>query len=325
MNGVTSGIAKDDLDGVLGRFQEWSKLRQGQSQARKNKVDRELPSAKAAFREEANELTYEQALLASRYRRSAALAPVEHFTESAAPNPDSTLVDQKTGPKLDARAEELRPASKSSLKKQLAQPTGKLPGKSSVKDGEVVPTQIRKSQPSSRRSIKASHASPMVSASDLSPALGPVIDLQQKTACLAESISQKSPQPSEFCEVLAGATALSALQAGTFLQSALESKAAVETRSIALSLRVSDAEGARIQMCAAQANLSVSAYLRQCALGVDGLRSQVELALSELRRQEAQPAPPPGISAIPGILSHFAVQWLGKLRRNHEYVGISLR
>jgi hypothetical protein len=98
-----------------------------------------------------------------------------------------------------------------------------------------------------------------------------------------------------------------------------------ETKTIALSLRVSDVEQARIQACAARANVSVSAYLRQCALGVEELRDQVEAALGELRKQESRPVAPPGLSAIPGILRNAAVGWFRRLRGHHDYTGISLR
>jgi hypothetical protein len=100
---------------------------------------------------------------------------------------------------------------------------------------------------------------------------------------------------------------------------------AFENKTIALSLRVSDAEQARIQACAARANVSVSAYLRQCALGVEELRDQVELALGELRKQDAQRAAPPGLSAIPRILRHAAAGWWRRLRGNRDYTGLSLR
>ena len=97
-------------------------------------------------------------------------------------------------------------------------------------------------------------------------------------------------------------------------------------KSTSLTLRVSEDEQARIQACAAQANLSVSAYLRQCALGVDDLRNQVELALSTLHEQQARAAPPPGLSAIPGILGRSAMQCFRRLRRNSEdYTVVSLR
>ncbi len=98
---------------------------------------------------------------------------------------------------------------------------------------------------------------------------------------------------------------------------------ALANKTVALSLRVSDAEQARIQACAARANVSVSAYLRQCALGVEELRGQVELALGELRRHEQPPLP--GFSAIPRILLHVAGGWFRRLRGHSEYNGLSLR
>jgi len=115
------------------------------------------------------------------------------------------------------------------------------------------------------------------------------------------------------------------LQQSAGLAPNAKDSAALENKTIALSLRVSDAEQARIQACAARANVSVSAYLRQCALGVEELRDQVELALGELRERDALKSTPPGLSAIPGILRRVAAGWLRRLRGNRDYTGLSLR
>jgi hypothetical protein len=108
-----------------------------------------------------------------------------------------------------------------------------------------------------------------------------------------------------------------------------ESKALEPSKPSWLTLRISDQEQARIQACAAQADLSVSAYIRQCARDFDQLRNQVESALSKLeQRQEvkAPVAPPPGITAIPGILTRFAQQYLRPGRRKPAgYQALSLR
>jgi hypothetical protein len=99
----------------------------------------------------------------------------------------------------------------------------------------------------------------------------------------------------------------------------------LENKMVALSLRVSDAEQARIQACAARANVSVSAYLRQCALGVEELRGQVELVLGELRERDVPKPAPQGLSAIPGILREVAAGWFRRLRGHRDSTGLSLR
>jgi hypothetical protein len=60
-------------------------------------------------------------------------------------------------------------------------------------------------------------------------------------------------------------------------------------RSAALSIRVSAQEQALIKMRAAEANLSVSAYLRQCAFEVEHLRAQAEQTFAARFRT---PTPP---------------------------------
>ncbi len=75
-------------------------------------------------------------------------------------------------------------------------------------------------------------------------------------------------------------------------------------RQVSMSLRVAASEQALIKARAAEAGLSVSAYLRQCALEVEKLRAQVHhtLALIEQRSEPSParsltggpPTPPPG-------------------------------
>ncbi|MFP5248416.1 MAG: plasmid mobilization protein [Acidobacteriota bacterium] len=50
-----------------------------------------------------------------------------------------------------------------------------------------------------------------------------------------------------------------------------------------VTLRMSRAECARLQQLAAEAGLTVSAYLRFCAFEVESLRAQVKTALAEMR------------------------------------------
>lgn len=61
-----------------------------------------------------------------------------------------------------------------------------------------------------------------------------------------------------------------------------------------VTLRMSRAECARLQQLAAEAGLTVSAYLRFCAFEVESLRAQVKTALAEMRAPHTDPPPPPG-------------------------------
>lgn len=58
-------------------------------------------------------------------------------------------------------------------------------------------------------------------------------------------------------------------------------------KNVALTVRLAPEECANIKARAAEAETSVSAYLRQCALEVEHLREQVERALAELRGTQA--------------------------------------
>jgi predicted DNA binding CopG/RHH family protein len=56
-----------------------------------------------------------------------------------------------------------------------------------------------------------------------------------------------------------------------------------ELRSASVTIRMSQAECAQLRRRAAEAGLSMSAFLRSCVLEVDALRAQVKQTLAELR------------------------------------------
>lgn len=56
-----------------------------------------------------------------------------------------------------------------------------------------------------------------------------------------------------------------------------------ESRSTSVTIRLSNQECAQLRQRAAEAGLTVSAYLRSCVLEADSLRAQVKEALAELR------------------------------------------
>jgi hypothetical protein len=56
-----------------------------------------------------------------------------------------------------------------------------------------------------------------------------------------------------------------------------------DLRSTSVTIRLSSAERARLHQRAAEAGVTVSAYLRSCTFEADALRAQVKAALAELR------------------------------------------
>jgi hypothetical protein len=60
-----------------------------------------------------------------------------------------------------------------------------------------------------------------------------------------------------------------------------------------ITIRLSEPECAQIHRRAAEAGLTVSAYLRSCTLEVESLRTQVKEALAQLREPAPVPALPP--------------------------------
>lgn len=78
------------------------------------------------------------------------------------------------------------------------------------------------------------------------------------------------------------ADAAPGLQTGTARESDL--------RSASVTIRLSQAECTRLHQRAAEAGLTVSAYLRSCAVEAEGLRAQVKQALAELKAGSEGPS-----------------------------------
>jgi len=78
-------------------------------------------------------------------------------------------------------------------------------------------------------------------------------------------------------------------------------------RSASVTIRLSEAECARLRQLAAEAGLTISAYLRSCTFEVEALRAQVKETLAELRSAETQEKP----AATPRVRR----SWFGWLMR----------
>ncbi|MGD0738543.1 MAG: hypothetical protein ABR957_03030 [Terracidiphilus sp.] len=69
-------------------------------------------------------------------------------------------------------------------------------------------------------------------------------------------------------------------------------------RSASVTIRLNRAECARLHRRAAEAGLTVSAYLRSCALEAEALRAQVKQALTELKAGIERPSHASGETAV---------------------------
>lgn len=76
-------------------------------------------------------------------------------------------------------------------------------------------------------------------------------------------------------------------------------EAAETGRQLAISIRLAPAERALIKARAAEAGVTASAYIRQCALEVEQLRSQVRDTIVALRRGEPSTIPSVGLVSQP--------------------------
>lgn len=97
-------------------------------------------------------------------------------------------------------------------------------------------------------------------------------------------------------------TGVSGLSDGGTLCGSVASRAGQESsapsdrglKRASITIRLSETECAQLRLRAAEAGLTVSAYLRSCTLEVESLRTQVKEALAQLR--ESAPAPTPQLS-----------------------------
>ncbi len=106
--------------------------------------------------------------------------------------------------------------------------------------------------------------------------------------------SQAKTAPPAFREVLA-----QTIQPTDAIVAAQPSEAA---RQVAISIRLAPAERALLRTRAAESGITVSAYMRQCALEVEQLRAEVKQTLAALQQQAATPAaaPEPSPTQKPG-------------------------
>ena len=91
-------------------------------------------------------------------------------------------------------------------------------------------------------------------------------------------------------------------------------------KSASITIRLSEAEGAQLRARAAEAGLTVSAYLRSCAFEVEALRTQVKQALVELRSTaptEEQSSPQRAFSPLPTWRARLFPRWAGSQRPAH--------
>lgn len=72
-----------------------------------------------------------------------------------------------------------------------------------------------------------------------------------------------------------------------------------ERKSASVTVRMSHAECEQLRARAAEAGLTVSAYLRSCAFEVETLRAQVKETVASLRAASAQQIPQPAAMATP--------------------------
>jgi hypothetical protein len=141
-------------------------------------------------------------------------------------------------------------------------------------------------------------AAPALPAKAKSPSKVKAANQSKRVVSPRKSKPNKAAVPStvepDFRQVLADTVALVPAVPSQLLAS--------ERRATALSLRISSAEHELFKRRAAEANVSISAYLRQCAIEVEGLRLQAkQLTVAK----EAPMIQAPYRNGIFGSLTHF--------------------
>jgi hypothetical protein len=347
MNGVERetvsnglGANGEDLNVVLERFQSWAATR---TQARPatpttKPITGQNGAGSGKDTSGTREISYDQALRASRYRRPAndvsAGLPLDPLARRDSPSDFNAGAANAAQPKdlemmpMEDRWPQVRFAKTSAdlVATHLEDSVTSIPAQSGAPGSQIKAASRSAESPASvpadaakaaRRATGVKRAAEeAVSAKRAHSAVGPA----KVEAVPAPALASRQPQAkAAFRDVLKGTAALATSPAAG-------SSSISANKSTCLTLRVSDGEQARIQACAAQANLSVSAYLRQCALGVDELRNQVEVALLKLRQEQEREIPQPGFAAIPGIFRRFGMRCMrGFQRSGNDRSALSLR
>jgi predicted DNA binding CopG/RHH family protein len=187
-------------------------------------------------------------------------------------------------------------------------------------------TQSPPSSSPSFRGLLASLASPANSASPGGSAWSDggleddVVTLSYERALSALARSKPADRGEEPVTETAGAGAQPEIAAKPITSSIFDESATVsaraaahkpaefERRAASVTIRLSRAERARLRLRAAEAGLTVSAYLRSCVLEADALRAQVKQALAEMRIARSNEQPP---ANTPARSSWFG--WLMRL------------
>jgi hypothetical protein len=134
---------------------------------------------------------------------------------------------------------------------------------------------------------------------------GDVATLSYESALKAHSRYKPAPEPlpqsSPVCGLERDSPATGSLSPGAASQSQPRSPTSAiapgDLKSASITIRVSQAECAQLRQRAAEAGMTISAYLRSCTFEAEALRGQVKQALAQLRAaasaNEKQPAPAP--------------------------------
>jgi hypothetical protein len=335
----TTGVGADgeDLNVVLGRFQSWKAGRKEPSapDLSNNSGTKESTSGNAAIlSSDAREISYDQALRVSRYRRHEEVFSFD-------PIPDAPLSfarerplgDSPTKDDLQATISRWNDADDLKLQSRVS----RWPEVSFIKATAAVadfPATVHPPTSLAAPIFEPVAARELVEASTSIP--GPVA---AKTVKASEPSSPDGPTRSNRSDSSAAAGAEPPAATArpsshgtrpetTFrevLKRTSSKTAATPQRSVCLTLQAADGEQARLQESAAKESLSAAVYLRQCSLNMDDLRVQIEIALSRVRKEQ-QDQSRAKLGGISASLRQFGARWRRKLRRwNDDFPGLSAR
>ncbi|MGP8253580.1 MAG: plasmid mobilization protein [Terracidiphilus sp.] len=154
-----------------------------------------------------------------------------------------------------------------------------------------------------------------------------VATLSYETALKAHSryrpAAEPLPQPSSALVPERVSSAPGSFFSTAARQSHLSAPGPEDLKSASITVRMSQAECAQLKQRAAEAGMTISAYLRSCTFEAEALRGQVKDALAQLRAaasaETKQPAPapdrPPRFGWLPRI---FASEAPTRRERGHS-------
>uniref|UniRef100_A0A7V5CS43 Uncharacterized protein n=1 Tax=Acidobacterium capsulatum TaxID=33075 RepID=A0A7V5CS43_9BACT len=318
-----SATPQEDIGSILERFQQWTGDQSRPAAANDPNApftgfQRSAHQAYTSTRQIARELSYEEALSRARSRTRRPWEDDESVEPAASATPPQPTATPTPAPQPAAKA---AAASSSSKSRKPAKTAAEKPVMKTATPSTAARTraqsQTRKTSATTQRKTKAAGSSKKAKSAAKAPATASAAKRPQAAASPSSAASRDvatpgaaydlQPSPS-FQQILAaqfktGPLATSDTVTEVVAQPATVHAEEVSGTAVTVTVHLSVTERNALRTRAQQLGLTADAYLRQCALEVESLRSELqEVLVTRMQAARQLPAQP-------------RRDWLGRLKQ----------